>query len=463
MTRADVLPAVPPGEPWSVPFNVVDEVVHLLDTEAAPWSVQLEVRVTGTLEETRLRAAVSTALARHPMARARKAASSRRRHRDRWEIPPVPDLDPLRVVDCLDDADLGAVRARLQSMAVPLAESPPLRAVLAHHPDGDVLMLNLNHAATDGFGGLRILRSVARAYHGVADPIPTLDVVAERDLVARLAPPDVSTRVRRLLAVSEKLRDLVAPPARLAAEQASDAAGYGFHHVRLDVEQTRRLVNHEHAGSVNDVLLAALHLAVGDWNRRRGRACRRVGVLVPANLRPPERQDEVVGNFSLPARISTSARQRSRPAAALAAVTRQTVRKKRSGMGTGILELLGSSHLLPLWAKQTLVALVPLAGDRLVDTAILSNLGRLDDPPWFGKEAGETVEVWFSAPARMPLGLSVGATTVSGCLHLAFRYRHRQFGPDAATRFAECYLTHLRSLVCVPPGAPGGQPRRRTR
>lgn len=442
--------ATAPGESWSLPFNVIDEVVHLLDTEAAPWSIQLEVRVTGTLDETRLRSALREALCRHPMARARKAASRRTRHRDYWEIPPAPDVDPLRVLDCPDAATLDTARARLQSMAVPLVESPPLRALLAHHPDGDVLMLNLNHAATDGFGGLRLLRSVARAYNGAADPLPDLDLTAERDLVARLA-PDGLTRARRYLALVEKLRDVVAAPARLAPERASDVPGYGFHQLRLDVDETQRLVQGERPGSVNDALLAALHLAIADWNGRHGAACRRVAVLVPSNLRPSAWRDEAVGNFSLPARISTSSRQRTTPAAALHAVTAQTARKKRSGMGTGLLELLGRSHLLPLWAKQVLVALIPLGGNRLVDTAILSNLGRLDDPPWFGDEAGETIEAWFSAPARMPLGLSIGAVTVSGCLHLAFRYRHRQFGAEAAGRFAECYLTHLRALTRGPP------------
>lgn len=440
-------PAFSTGATRRVPFSVVDEAIHLLDTETAPWSVQLEIRVTGTLDEHRLRAAFSQALGRHPMARARKAASRRTRHRDVWEIPAEADLDPLRVIGCPDDASLDAARARLHSIAVPVVESPPLRAVLARHPDGDVLMLNLNHAATDGFGGLRILRSVARAYSGSADPRPAGDFLAERDLPARRAAPDASTRVRRYLAVAEKLRDLVTPPARLAGVESSDTPGYGFRHVRLGLEETRRLVAFEHAGSVNDLLVSALHLAVADWNRRRGARSGRIATLVPSNLRPPERVDDVVGNFSLPARISTSGRQRRTPAATLAAVTTQTTRKKRTGMGTGLLEVLGRSHRLPLWAKEALVALIPLAGDRLVDTAILSNLGRLDDPPWFGDDAGQTVEVWFSAPARMPLGLSIGAVTVSGCLHLVFRYRHRQFDADTAGRFAEIYRTHLRALV----------------
>lgn len=430
-----------------VPFNVVDEVVHLLDRDADPWSIELEARVHGRLDEARLRAAVHDALRRHPMARARKAASRRSRNRDCWEIPTDVDIDPLSTVDCPDEATVSATRAALQSRSVPLSQSPPLRMWLVRAPDGDVVMLNVNHAATDGFGAVRILQSVARAYTGEDDPLPEFDFLAERSLTGQLTGAGISTRLRRRLALAERLRDLVAPPARLASDHGRDEPGYGLRHVRLDPQQTQSLVELDHAGSVNDVLLAALHLAVGVWNHRHETPCRRVSVLVPANLRPPRWRQEMVGNFSLPARVSTSRTQRATPAKALAAVTAQTRRKKRSGIGTAFLEVLSRSWLLPLGAKQALVDMIHVLGDRFVDTAILSNLGRMEEPPVFGTEADDAAELWFSAPARMPLGLSVGGVTVANRLHLSFRYRRPQFDDDAAARFVDCYLTQLRRVA----------------
>jgi hypothetical protein len=88
------------------------------------------------------------------------------------------------------------------------------------------------------------------------------------------------------------------------------------------------------------------------------------------------------------------------------------------------------------------VMLLPLTGN-LADTSMLSNLGKLDELPWFGPDAGATVEVWFSPPARMPLGLAIGAVTAASRLHLAFRYRLRLFDADAARRFADGYLAEL--------------------
>ena len=152
----------------TLPFNVVDEAVRLLDSASEPWSVQLELRVSGRLDESRLRAALRQAMARHPMTRARQLPASGRARQYRWQIRPEPDLDPLRVLECPDDDALARARAELYSLRVSLAESPPLRVRLARHPAGDLVMLNVNHAAFDGCGCLRVLHSTARAYAGTA-------------------------------------------------------------------------------------------------------------------------------------------------------------------------------------------------------------------------------------------------------------------------------------------------------
>ncbi|HVP30327.1 MAG TPA: hypothetical protein VMW35_14320 [Myxococcota bacterium] len=42
-----------------LPFNEVDEVIHHLDTRQEPWSVHVEARVAGRIDEARLRSAVA--------------------------------------------------------------------------------------------------------------------------------------------------------------------------------------------------------------------------------------------------------------------------------------------------------------------------------------------------------------------------------------------------------------------
>lgn len=425
-------------------FNVVDEAVQLLDSDAEPWSIHLELRVAGALDEGRLRAAVAAALARHPMGRARRATSRLWDRGYHWEVTGTLDLDPVRVVDCAGDAALGRERDAAQSLGVPLVELPPLRVRLIHHPGGDVLMLNVHHAATDGFGALRILRSIARAYAGEPDPVPDLDLASARNLQAGLGAGHAAHRRRRVYALLRKARDLIAAPARVAPDQGSNRPGYGLHTVTLSAARTEALLGVRHGGTFNDLLLAALHLAIAGWNEEHGTGCGRIGVMLPVNLRPPGWRDEVVSNFSLMATISTSRRDRAR--GALRAVTEQTGHMKRFGTGAALIEVLALSPRVPIWVKQATTPLLWLTGNRVVDTAMLSNLGRMDEMPWFGPDAGDTVELRFSPPCRMPLGVAVGAVTAAGRLHLVFRYRHPLLSADAARRFADGYVAALGSL-----------------
>ena len=194
------------------------------------------------------------------------------------------------------------------------------------------------------------------------------------------------------------------------------------------------------------MLVAALHVAIALWNIEHGLHCGRISVLMPVNLRPPAWREEVVGNFSLLVRVLTTPEQRSL-GHVLAAVAAQTERMERENTLAALIEILGRTASLPIWAKRATPALLAITGNRLVDTAQLAYLGRLDQLPAFGPEAGETVEMWFSPPARMPLGLSVGALVAAGHLHLAFRYRPPLLSEEAAGRFADYYLSLLGHLL----------------
>src|SRR6266568_3055278 len=288
-----------------VAFNVIDETIWFINRPHEPWTVQAEARAAGRLDDERLRLAVRSALARHPMARARQAPWHFWQTGFVWEITEDAQVDALSIIDCPDDAALARVRSDLYGRPVPLATSPPLRVRLAHHPAGDVILLGVNHAASDGLGTLRLLASIVRAYAGAPDPVPDLDPLAVRDLRAPLALDGLPGRIR-------------------------------------------------HAGALVDVLATPL----------------------PG----------------------------------------------------------------PLLLKEVTWGLLPFVLERGLDTAVLSNLGRLGEPLSFGADAGDAAEVWFSPPARMPVGLALGAVTIGRWLHLSFRYRHPLFGPGAAARFATRYV-----------------------
>jgi hypothetical protein len=84
-------------------------------------------------------------------------------------------------------------------------------------------------------------------------------------------------------------------------------------------------------------------------------------------------------------------------------------------------------------------------GNRAVDTAVLSNLGRLHALPDLRGGAGGVRSVWFSPPGRMPLGTSIGTATLGGELFVTLRYRHDLFDAGAAAEFASLYREVLLS------------------
>ena len=398
----------------------------------------------GRLDGDRLDRAVIAGLGRHPMARVRQLPA---RHHDRtwsWEVPAGPDVEPLSTVEWDDEDTLNKARAEFYSLPVPLVESPPLRLRLARGLRRDVLMLSANHAAFDGFGCLRLLQSVARAYRGEDDPAPPVPLSEARDVVRLLDAGDPNARRNRSRALMDKAIDLLRRPTPLVPDGGRNLPGYGFHHVALSEEATAALGGGK--GTVNDLLVAALHLAIDAWNAERQVRSGRIGVLVPMNFRPKEWREDVVTNFVLNARVATRAAERCDPAVALEAVTKESERLKEGG-GAALVEVLGGAGSLPLWAKEPLSPLLWLTGNRLVDSAILSNLGQVSEPPSFEGREGETTELWFSAPCRMPCAVSIGAATVSQRLHLAFRYRHAALGGAAARRFADCYLRQLERVA----------------
>ncbi len=419
-------------------FCALDEASYHLDSLSEPWSVHLEVRLDGSVDEDRLRQAVGVTLTRHPRARARATMARQRQADYEWEITPAPDVDCLDVVVCCDDEALQAIRADLQSLAVPLVTSPPLRIRLARHRQGDVVMLNLHHAAGDGIAALRLLRSIARAYAGRSDPVPHTPP-------EQVQIPAPNGRWVRLRALVGELRQAAPRSLHLVPSGREDRAGYRLHHLVLDTAQTAALASKAEAGTtVNDLLLAGLHLALDSWNSKHGGAAGRLSVLMPVNLRLKSSWYEVFGNFTFMVPVATRPEDRGDPTATVKTIRRRTRRVKDERTPAAVVRFLDVLQHLPLRAKRSIARLA--ASQRVIPTAILSNLGRLDEDLDFDTEL-RAHEVWFSPPTRMPMGLAVGAVTARGRLHLVFRYRHPLFGPADVAGFANRYLTALDQLT----------------
>jgi NRPS condensation-like uncharacterized protein len=411
-----------------VPLRTLDELYLNLDRADEPWSIQVEARVGGRIDVHRLAGAVRHAARRHPIARARLAPATELRYR--WEI--APELDDVALTETAS-AELPAARERLFGHTPALDRHGPFELLIAHDQSGDAIALNLHHAAGDGVSALALMRSIARAYGDEPDPEPPVDPLVAGDTLARsetLGPSDLETIVRG-----------PGVPARIARHGGDPkAAGYGFELTRFDAGETERIAARRRAGAtLDDVLLGALALAVHRWNERHDAELTSVHILAPINLRPPEWRLDVLGNFAPYVSFPIQPRDLQQ---AVAAATDGTRRIRDGAVAGLIVELFAPPPAGPKAIEQRVHNLMTLTGNLLVDTAVLSSLGAIDPAPRFG-DAGAVTEVWFSLPARMPLGLSIGAAGVGGRLFVTLRYRHALFDAEAAREFTALYRAIL--------------------
>jgi NRPS condensation-like uncharacterized protein len=398
--------------------------------------VHLEVRVPGHLDSRALREATAEALAAQPRALVRRAQRAWWR-RYAWEVPGQPDCDPVCTAAWADDDELTRVRARFLSTAPPLRSSPPLRVLLAAGPGEDRIILNAHHAALDGLSSLELLRSVAEHYPGgVAGGDPP---ATPQRVFPRAEPPGVRPAVQRAARQGRA--------ARIAADRepgrAAGLPGYGFVLLPgLPVPAGHRA----DGGTVNDVLIAGLVLAVARWNGAHRRPTGLIRITMPVNARPGG-QAGAAGNMSRLTAVSVPAPSGGRDLGRLVADVSAQTRPAKLEAGPQVdpaSRALAAAWWPPAVKRGALRLALRTAGPMLCDTSLVSNLGVVG-PPRFG--AATATDMWFSTSAHMPRGLSVGAVTVGGQLHLCLRYRRALFSEPSAARFAGLYATALGNLT----------------
>jgi NRPS condensation-like uncharacterized protein len=436
------------------PLTTHDEV-YLLTRREEPPTLHLEYRFTGALDEARLREAAGAAVEAHPMLRARLASRRRFLTPPSWEIDPGrPLAEVLRVARCETDAELDALRDALYSGPIDLDEAPALRLVLVKRPGGDTLLLNFHHALSDGVGTLRFFHTIARAYGGLPEPAPPFDPIAARDPNSEVWPRRPHPAPGPPDGAPARLSIPKGAVATIARRGPEDAPGYGFQRRVVPHERRRRLDPQRYGPGVglNDLLMAALHLAVDAWNREAGEPADYVAVFLPVNNRPPDHAADIVANLTAGGRVASTPGQRADPGVLVRALAD---RRKALQDGGGFARV----QATPPWVQRLLPLVVyaisnPVVGAGLTRmlgdlrmSAVLTCLGRVDDfARDFGPGPGQPAEVWLSGPAQDPPGVSIGTALLNRDLFLTFRVRRARLDDAAAARFADLFVESLERL-----------------
>lgn len=422
----------------TTPLSALDEGVLLSERRRWPMLVHLEARLSGRLDRERLRAAVATTLAHHPLLRARAAPASARGRELRWEIPEQPDVDAL-----LPEGDLDEHLTGLLAQRLPDAVSPRLRVALApcpERPGADRIILIGHHAALDGASLVLVLATIAAAYAGRA--LPSAGIAPAPAAAAAgggSSPGRVLDSARGVL---------LAPRADLLSFSGAPAPqGYGVTGQQLARDLTDALLTRRPPGStVNDLLLAATHLAADRWNRARGAATGLLSVVMPVHADLPESEHPwAVRNSTLQAVTLTRPDQRSTTARLLDAIGAQTAAVKSGGTAAEPSAALGALGALPVGVRRALPRVVSaVTRERATATTRLSNLGVADPDRFRGLEVES---LWFSPPCRPPQPMVLGVVTVGGAVTLTARWCRPQVSAEEATALLQLVLHTLGELL----------------
>ncbi|MFH9707272.1 condensation protein [Streptomyces luteogriseus] len=412
--------------PVRIPFPVVDEVSRHCLQEAEPETVHIEVHLPGPLDHARLRKAFLEALHRHPRILMREARGPWYRRSYEWELTPEPDVEVVTFAPpgprALHDA-----RTRALTHAPPLSMSPPVRLDVVD----SVLLLTINHTALDGPACLRVLATAAELYGG-RDNSPA-------------APP---TRPAEPRQDAPDTPAAWSPPARVAHGTPEPSPGNGLLVTELPLP-------HRPKGSpytVNDQLMVTTALTIAHWNREHGARPRPLRITMPVDDRPRDTTMPIGNGTRLvevpyaPAELDvtdmpTLLRRTAERTRALKSLPRPQL-----GHGAALL----TAPWAPVTARAALTRTLRRAAAPWTSTTLLSNIGRIPYPLDFGEEAGRAHAVWFSAPARMPRGLTVTTASTAGRLHLALRWSRALLGHGDGAHLRDLFEHYLHTTEVTP-------------
>jgi hypothetical protein len=345
------------------------------------------------------------------------------------------------VVDCSDDATLARLRTDFYSPPFPKNEAPPFRVQVARRPHGDLVQINTAHAAVDGIGMLRLLRSITDAYRGKAEAPPPLPLEEARDLKKQLGSETYSEFADRALEGGRKLKDAAIPPARVAPDAADSRTGSGFAHRTIAAEQVAELNARRPEGTtINDMLIGAVGIAVEEWNRQHNDDADKVMTFMPVNLRPAEWSTDVVSNMFSYVSVSTMSRDGPisppQPGPSRSKRTRSGERLVRGGTQT-LLRLISLSRSASRGACRA-------AGTHR------KQVRRYRRCVQSGQAQGGGVvlrrpprRVYFTPPYWSAAAISIGVITAGGTLYLGLRYRLSTLDQAAGNRLADLLVATL--------------------
>ncbi|WP_018634821.1 hypothetical protein [Parafrankia elaeagni] len=442
-----------------------EELILASDRRRSPLTVGVLAETDAAVHTARLRGALYRSLRNHPIARARIAGGFGTA--TGWDFPAESGMPP----DLIHEIQAGpqdeegmdpAIWRALESLCsrpFNLRSEPPVRLLLAHRPTGDAIGLVAHHAALDGVSVLALLQEII-AGCAVDSRLPAATVrgsgkgadPSADGAVGPASPASPAGAGRGTRAGSE-----AAPRPRAARRWTmrhlvpcgpSLAQGYGIHPMDLPVPGPVTLADGRRM-TVNDLLLAAAHLAAERWNTEHGRRSRTLRVRMPlAPASEGSRASGDLGNRSGQVMITSTAAERAAAPLLSGAVVDQTRAAKQrptgwAGAGMTVAVRTATAAVPRSLRTAVLHCAVTAARPFLTPSLAVSNIGRVDVDAVPEPDRPRISGLSFVGTSGMPQGLIICVAGNGDRLRLTFCHHRHLFDPAGVARFAQIYRESL--------------------
>lgn len=447
----------------TIPFSMIEEAVYHIEQKHTSWNIQAEVETTTTIDIDQLHEAARTACKHHPVVGARMRSASIADSQYVWELPDESEIEDIQFnIEVYESDELTVEEAqnRAYFQKFDLTEERPMRAIVLRNAGidgGDRLMVSLHHSAVDGVGTLQFTQALCQAYRGEALWQDSVTFEESREWLDDLEPASILDTINFLDdgidvidKVARQLQNTVDEPARIAEDRESDDPDWGWRFTRrvLDDDVTDKVVNNRPEGiSVNDVFLTGLHLGIERWNEEHGKRARKISTMMPINIRPDDHFYSASGMYTMFESIHTRKKHRRDPMEAAREISEQTSRVKDRDRASAPYKLMRMfPDAVPLGIKRELPELLRGPGQRLWDTAMLTNVGKIPVMPSLSGEDGEE-RPWFTPPIWEGTPVGIGVATYGGQVTFTFRHRREVLGQDAAEQFSDYFLDGIAEAI----------------
>ena len=274
----------PQPDPLPLLLTPFEQMMLAEDRGEYPMVATVELSFSGNLDRKVLEEGYATAIARHPLLRARVAKRLFR--------------SPVWVAEGVPELQFSVESERSNPQRIDMEKSSGLMLKVIESDDRLMLQLQVHHACCDGNGILAFLQDLLLAYHQqVVGESPQLSTIDFRKLPDRNDFSLTSQSLgqwfsRTAFGIREAAKFTLRAIAPLAGKVDRSGHATGFHQISLASEgellKGLRKVAVGKGATLNDLLLRDYLATLGEWQRHHSTADRSGGrfrLLVPCDLR----------------------------------------------------------------------------------------------------------------------------------------------------------------------------------